>query len=254
MLQAALYGILAGSSLFIGVLFGLYARIGQRTVASVMAFGSGVLVSALAFDLMEDAYAKGGFSSVSVGFLLGGLAFVVGDYYLDRQGGHARKHAHGKQHVKKGRPAPTDGTGLALLLGAFLDGIPESAALGISILAGQNVGLVLLAAVFLSNLPEGISGANAMKKAGQPSHYILGIWLSTVVIAGVAAALGYQFLGTASEGLKSASLAFAAGAILAMIADTMIPEAFEEGGQFIAMLTVLGFLTAFTLSRIAHVP
>lgn len=250
MIRALLFGLLAGSAVFFGALVGIYTKINKKTVASVMAFGSGVLISALSLDLMEEAHATGGFWAVSIGFVLGGLFFVIGDYFVDNAGGQARKAVHGKHHNKR-KTNVVAISGMALFLGAMLDGIPESAAIGINLLSGTNMGILLLVAVFLSNFPEGVSGAIGMKEAGKSNKYILSLWLSTVVIAGLSALVGYAFLGGTSEHFQAASMAFAAGAILAMLTDTMIPEAFETGGRFVALMAVFGFLVAFIISRIA---
>ena len=254
MITAAMYGLIGGMALFIGALIGLYMKVSKRTVGVVMAFGSGVLISALTFDLMEKAYQLGGFDSVSIGFIAGALLFVFGDYLIDSYGGSSRKSGHGIQHAKKKITAVNSklaSSGSAIFLGALLDGIPESAAIGIGLAAGKGVGLSMLVAVFLSNLPEGISGARGMKESGHSQGYIMTVWIGTIALSSVAAAMGYTFLGHASKDTIAATLALAAGAILAMIADTMIPEAFEEGGRFVALVTVTGFLLAFVVSHLA---
>ena len=229
-------------------------KVSKRTVGVVMAFGSGVLISALTFDLMEQAYQSGGFDSVSIGFIAGALLFVFGDYLIDSYGGSSRKSGHGTRHAKKKITAVNSklaSSGSAIFLGALLDGIPESAAIGIGLAAGKGVGLSMLVAVFLSNVPEGISGARGMKESGHSQGYIMTVWIGTIALSSVAAAIGYTFLGHASKDTIAATLALAAGAILAMIADTMMPEAFEEGGRFVALVTVTGFLLAFVVSHLA---
>jgi zinc transporter, ZIP family len=254
MITAGIYGLIGGAALFIGVLIGLYVKVSKRGVGSVMAFGSGVLISALTFDLMEKAYQLGGFDSVSIGFIAGAVMFVGGDYVIDHYGGHFRKRGHGTQHAAKQAAAGNTrltSSGSAIFLGALLDGIPESAAIGVGLATGQSVGLIMLVAVFLSNLPEGISGAVGMKETGRSHSYVMTVWGATVVMSGIAAALGYAFLGHASKDTIAATLALAAGAILAMIADTMMPEAFEEGGRLVALVTVAGFLMAFVVSHLA---
>lgn len=254
MLNAGVYGLIGGAALFIGALIGIYMKVSQRVVGVVMAFGSGVLISALTFDLMEKAYKSGGFDSVSIGFITGALLFVGGDYLIDSFGGHYRKLKHGTQHLTRQATANDSkpaSSGSAILLGALLDGIPESAAIGVGLAAGQGVGLSMLIAVFLSNLPEGLSGAMGMKTAGHSKIYIMLVWGTTIAVSGGAAALGYQFLGHASKDVIAITMALAAGAILAMIADTMMPEAFEESGRFVALVTVAGFLIAFIVSHMA---
>jgi len=219
-----------------------------------MAFGSGVLISALTFDLMAKAYESGGFDSTSIGFVVGAVLYVGGDYLIDRFDGHIHKRSHRKKMMAKaesGKPATPIVSGSAIFLGAMLDGIPESAAIGVGLAAGQGFGLIMLVAVFISNLPEGISGAIGMKQAGKTHAYVMGVWSSVVITAGISAVLGYRFLASSTPDILAAGLAVAAGAILAMLADTMMPEAFEEGGRLIALVTVLGFLLAFVVSRLA---
>jgi len=251
MLQALLFGLIAGSSVFMGALIGLFLNVTKKVIAAIMAFGSGVLISALSIDLMEEAHSTGGILAVSIGFALGGLFFVAGDYLVDNSGGHFRKSSHGNHHANK-KTQTLNISGTALLLGALLDGIPESAAIGMNLLKGANMGVLLLAAVFLSNIPEGISGAVGMKQAGKSKNHILWIWFIVVVASGLASLVGYQFLGDLPEQYKAAAMAFAAGAILAMLTDTMIPEAFENGGRFVALMAVSGFLVAFIISRLAN--
>lgn len=251
MLQSLVFGLIAGSSIFLGALIGLFAPVNKKVIAAVMAFGSGVLISALSIDLMEEAHSTGGLLSVSIGFVLGGLFFVAGDYLVDNSGGHFRKSTHGNHHAIK-KPDLQKISGTALLLGALLDGIPESAAIGMNLLGGTNMGIFLLAAVFLSNIPEGISGAVGMKQAEKSKKYILLVWFVVVVASGVASLIGFQFLGGLAEQYKAAAMAFAAGAILAMLTDTMIPEAFENGGRFVALMAIFGFLVAFIISRLAN--
>lgn len=253
MLTAGIYGLIGGTALFFGALIGLYLKVSKQTVGAIMAFASGVLISALTFDLMENAYQTGGFDSVSVGFIVGAMLFVGGDYLIDRYGGHFRKHGHGKKHINKKNTAKNSklaSSGSAIFLGALLDGIPESAAIGVGLAAGHGVGLSMLIAVFLSNFPEGISGAMGMKASGQSPGYIMAVWGATIATSGCAAALGFIMQEHASQDAIATTLALAAGAVLAMIADTMIPEAFEEGGRLVALVTVAGFLIAFVVSHL----
>jgi ZIP family zinc transporter len=136
------------------------------------------------------------------------------------------------------------------MLGAVLDGIPESAVIGISLLEGGTVGVPVLAAVFLSNLPESLSSSTGMRKAGSSSRHVIGIWCVVVLVSGLSAALGYGLLDGASGNTVGLIQAFAAGAVLTMLADTMMPQAFQDGGRAVGLLTVLGFALAYLLSTI----
>lgn len=241
MLGAAFWGGVGGSALLIGAALGLILRPSGRVTGLVMAFGAGVLISALAFELTAEAFATGGTTATVVGLAAGALTFYVGDTILDGRGGRDRKRSGGQQ---QGNAA------LGLVLGALLDGIPESAAIGVTLLDGGTVGVAVVAAVFLSNIPEAMSAATGLRRAGRSVRWILGLWASVVLVSALAAAIGFGSLGSASPLVIGSIQAFAAGAILTMLANTMMPEAFEEGGRTVGLLTCLGFAAAFLLSQL----
>jgi zinc transporter, ZIP family len=240
-LMAGFWGFVGGASLLIGALVGLYVGVPQRVIAIIAAFGAGVLVSSVAFELMEEAYLMGGFYAASIGILLGALAFFAADWAVCYIGGKHRKRSGGQQ---------AGGSSTAITIGAILDGIPESVAIGVSLIEGGAVGAVMVVAVFLSNVPESLSAASGMKKAGHSPAHILGLWGTVVAICALSSLFGYLFLAAAPEELIAAILAFAAGAILTMLASTMFPEAYEEGGHVVGVVTTIGFLVAFVLSRL----
>ena len=240
---AIVYSFLAGFSLILGVIVGTAFKISQKVIAAIMAFGSGVLICALTFGLMEEAFKHGGFDAIVLGFLVGGVVFIGGDFLVHRYGGRNHKK---KKHFKTVR----DTNGKAIIFGAALDGIPESVALGLSLLEKNGIGLLMLAAIFLSNLPESISSINDLRKEGLSTKQIYFTW-SIVSICSIAAAiLSFFFLKNISLNARGIIEAFASGAILAMLADSMMPVAYEEGGYLIGFLTMLGFLTAFILSKL----
>jgi ZIP family zinc transporter len=244
-LQAGWWGMVAGFALVLGALIGYFAHVPKRLIAATMAFGSGVLISALSFELMDEAYLKGGFDATAYGFLGGALAFTLVNWLLAHHGARHRKRSCGLQPSEQQH----GGSGLAIAVGALLDGIPESIVIGLSMLGGGKVSLVAVSAIFLSNLPEGLSSAAGMKKAGRHPRYIFGIWGGIALMSGAAALAGYTlFAGVSANGI-AATTAVAAGAILAMLVDTMIPEAFEEAHDFAGLITVAGFLAAFALSK-----
>jgi len=238
-----IYSILAGFSLILGVIIGTVFRIRQRVIAAIMAFGSGVLICALTFGLMEEAFKHGGFDAIIIGFLIGGVVFIGGDFLVHRYGG--RNHKKNK-HFKSLR----DTNGKAIVLGASLDGIPESIALGLSLLEKNGIGLLMLAAIFLSNLPESISSIDDLKKEGFSTKRIYFMWSIVSICSIIAAILSFIFLKDINLNMRGIIESFASGAILAMLADSMMPEAYEEGGYLIGFLTMLGFLTAFILSKV----
>ena len=242
---AALWGLVAGSALLLGAAAGYFARVPQRLIAAVMAFGGGVLISALSFDLMDEAYKRGGFVSTAIGFLAGASVYTAANWYLARQGAKHRKRSGDQQRSE------SEDSGLAIAVGALLDGIPESIAIGVSMIEGGAVSMVAVIAIFLSNVPEGLSSSAGMKKAGRSAIYIFGVWGGIALISGLASLTGYAIFSRFSSEVIAATIAVAAGAILAMLADTMIPEAFEEAHDFAGLITVLGFLAAFILTKLS---
>jgi ZIP family zinc transporter len=244
-LDAGLWGWLAGGALVLGALAGWFVRLPLRLTAAVMAFGSGVLLSALSFDLMDEAQRRGGLVSTGGGFLVGAGMFTLINYLIARRGAKHRKRSSGKQPSETDRP----GSGLAIAAGALLDGIPESIVIGTSMLAGKGVSLVAVAAIFLSNLPEGLSSSTGMKRAGRSATYVFALWFAIAFVSGLASVLGYVAFRGVDPAVVSAVTATAAGAILAMLIDTMIPEAFEESHALAGLIAVGGFLTAFALSK-----
>ncbi len=242
---AALWGLVAGSALLLGAAVGYFARVPQRLIAAVMAFGGGVLISALSFDLMDEAYKRGGFVSTAIGFLAGASVYTAANWYLARQGAKHRKRSGDQQRSE------SEDSGLAIAVGALLDGIPESIAIGVSMIEGGAVSMVAVIAIFLSNVPEGLSSSAGMKKAGRSAIYIFGVWGGIALISGLASLAGYAIFSRFSSEVIAATIAVAAGAILAMLADTMIPEAFEEAHDFAGLITVLGFLAAFILTKLS---
>lgn len=240
-LDAALWGLAGASSLLVGVTLAYLVRLPQWIVAAVMAFGCGVLISAVAYDLLEDGFQQGGIWPIVIGAGLGSLAYTIADWMVSRNGGQNRKRA-GQQQSQ----SPTGG--LAIAIGSLLDGIPESVVLGVGLLAGKGVSITMLAAIFLSNLPEGLSSSFGMKKAGRSAAYIFGLWTAIVVVSALAAGIGAAVLGGAPPQIVATVKAVAAGALLTMIVNTMIPEAVEGEHKASGILAVLGLLVAFALS------
>jgi ZIP family zinc transporter len=238
MVETFVAAVLATSSLLIGTELAFALRPSTRVIGLVMAFGAGALISAVAFELVLDAFDGDQPQILVAGMAAGALTFFVGDLAIDRMGGEQRKRSTGVQ---------AQGSPLAIVLGAALDGIPESVVLGMSVVAGGEVGIAFLAATFLSNLPESMAASSGLVRAGWQRMNIRGLWL-VVVGASIAAALLGYVLATAVGTGDGFVPAFAAGAILTMLADTMMPEAYEDGGPMVGLATVGGFLLAFFLS------
>jgi zinc transporter, ZIP family len=242
MWEALGWGLFAGSSLILGGVLALVLPIGERLLGLIMAFGAGVLISAVAFELVAEAYeTSAGSGSLALGLTAGALTFFVGDTLVDRMGGEGRK---------KVRRTAGAGSALAIVLGIVLDGIPESAVIGLGLLEGTGVSVAVIAAVFLSNLPEAIAATTGLVSDGWRRGKILGLWVAVTIVCGLASLLGYAVFDSAGPSALAFVLAFAGGAILTMLADTMMPEAFEHGGKLVGLLTTLGFGLAFALTML----
>lgn len=238
-----MWGFVGGAALLIGALVAIRFTLPTRTIALVMAFGAGVLISAVAFELTIEAYTTGGLRSTAIGLALGALTFYAGDRIIDSRGGNHRKRSDGRQDQ-------SDTAGTAIVLGALLDGIPESAVIGMGLLSGGGVATSVVVAVFISNLPESLSATVGLRKSGRSNRYIISLWAAVALASTVAAALGYVLLGDAPDNRIALIQAFAGGAILTMLADTMMPEAFESAGAETGLLTVLGFAMSAWLTAL----
>jgi ZIP family zinc transporter len=245
-LEAGFWGLVGGGALVLGAAVAWRVPVSRGVVAGIMAFGAGVLISALAFDLVDEAERAGGLVPTAAGFLGGAGIYVLANVVLARRGARHRKRS-GDQQPKE---EDAQGSGLAIAVGALLDGVPESVVLGVSLLGGGGVEVAVLVAVFISNVPEGLSSAAGMKRAGRSAGYVFGVWGGIALASGLAALLGNLLLRGASPATIAVITAVAAGAILTMIADTMIPEAFERSGVYTGLIATVGFLTAFTVERI----
>ena len=240
MTAAFLWGALAASSLVLGGLIALRFRISGELLGLVLGFGAGVLISAVAYELVEEAFVTSRSSEWVVGGLFAGaLVFFGGDELIGRHGGAQRKSTVGEQG---------EGTALAIVLGIVLDGIPESVVIGLTLLQGGSVSVAMLVAVFLSNLPEAVGATSGLAIAGWRRAYIIGLWVLVALASALASLAGYAFLEDASATTIAFVLAFAGGAILAMLAETMMPEAFLRGGKAVGLATTLGFAVAFAVS------
>ena len=233
------WGAPAASSLLIGAIIAMVVPISLRVIGLIMGFGAGVLISAVAFDLVEDSFEladSGGV--VAVGLLVGCLTFSGGNYLIGKMGGSQRKDPTGGED---------DEGPLALVLGTVLDGIPESMVIGLTLVGGESIGVSYLAAVFLSNLPEGISATQGLLRRRWSKAHVFALWVLVVVASALASLAGYVFLDTASGDVVAFVQSFAGGAILTMLADTMMPEGYEYGGKGVGVLTTLGFILAYGL-------
>jgi ZIP family zinc transporter len=234
------WGLLAASSLLVGGLLVILLPIGPRLLGVVMAFGGGVLISATSFELVEEAFQTSGLlSDVAYGLFAGCAVYAIGDAVIDRFGGAERKSSSGAQ---------ASGAPLAIVLGIVLDGIPESAVIGLTLLEGGAVSVAMLVAVFVSNVPESVAATSGLLAAGWRRMTVFVLWGVVALASAVASLAGFALFDGASPSVVAFVLAFAGGAILTMLADTMMPEAFAHGGKLVGVFTTLGFATAFAIS------
>lgn len=234
-LVAALSGLLAGGTLVVGAMIAWFLRVPKIVTAVILAFGAGVLISALAFDLVQEAVEAAGLLPTVLGFLGGAVVYVAANATLDRLG-------------RRSRDAGGEGnTGGGIAVGALLDGVPESAVLGLTIASGGAVSVPLLAAIAISNLPEGLGSTAEMREGGRSARQVFTLWGAIALACAVTTVLGFLFLGGLPPTAQAVTQAIAAGAILAMICDTMIPDAFRTVGAFNGLAATVGFLLSFLL-------
>ena len=252
MAKALIFGAIASSGLLLGSVVGTKVKIPERVLAFLLAFASGSLITALTFELFEDAYRKSGAWVSGLAFIAGAAVFVVASYWIDRwaQGGtpRARRRKMKGAATQKSTSGLSSTAGFALLAAVTLDGVPENLALGISL--GEEAGSVaLLLAIFASNFPEAVVGAAAMESSGHSARFAVGIWVLAGVVLLAAVVVG-QALFPPNDQSVSIPLAFAGGAVIASLADTLMPEAFESGGPLVAFATVGGFFISYVLSTL----
>ena len=232
-----MWGGLSSAALYLGQAVAGPLEQRRRLTGQVMGFGAGALLSAVAYELIpESTLSKSAW--VGLAFLVGALAYYVGDRIVDDRGGDKRQALGEKAE---------EGSGMAMFLGALLDGIPEAFVLGIGLAVGGEISVAFVAAIFVSNIPQGAAGTISMQQAGVADRRIFWMWTGLTVACAIAAGLGFVLSDSLPDGGLYAQ-AFAAGAVLTMLADSMMPEAFEHGGRTVGLITVLGFLAAGVLS------
>lgn len=241
-LEAGFWGFIAASALLLGSALGWFIRFPPKSVAYVMAFGSGVLFAALSFDLVGDALEDAGIAWVAGGFMAGAAIFSFINHWLNAPVKH-RKRSQPQQ------PASSN-TGMAIAAGTLLDGLPESMAIGLLVASGGKLSLATIAAIFISNIPEALSSTAGMRRAGHSGWFMVRLWGGMALLSGVFAIIGAVFFGDAPVHVRALITCIAAGGIFAMVVETMIPEAFAETHELSGLIAAAGFMIAVAMQAL----
>jgi len=237
MVEALIVGAAAAAALLLGALIALISQPSPRTKAVVMALGAGVLIGSVSYELVDEALAALPLWQVALTLFVGSAVFLVGARWIERSGGGRRKHPEGHDDDTQGK---------AIVLGSILDGIPESVVLGLTVLQGS-VSVPLLTGIALSNLPEGMASTSGLRASGWSVQRIVGMWSAVVAVSAIACALGYLLLETDGGGLAQS---FAAGALLTMVADTMLPDSYAIERTWTGGFVVAGFALSVALGAL----
>lgn len=247
--SAFLWGAVSGFAVLLGAIVSMVIKIPRKVLGFIMAFGVGILIGAATFELLQDAMEKSHIINTVIGFIAGALTFTILEAVIAHHGGKHRKRSNQHELVKEESSNQND-SGLGIFIGTVMDAIPESMMLGMSLIGGKGVSLLLLIAIFISNIPEGLSSTTGMLKSGQSKGKIIFLFAVVTIVAGLSALFGYVFLDNASLGMISIISSFAAGGIITMIGSTMMPEAYEEGGGLVGLMTAFGVITSILLDQL----
>jgi ZIP family zinc transporter len=244
--QAILWGAVSGSAVLLGALLSLYFSIKTRILGYIMSFGTGVLMGAAAYELLGDSIEKAGITPIIIGFLSGSIIFTGFDLVISKKGGKSRKRSNPSSENR----SENKQSGLGIFLGTIMDAIPESIMIGASLLVSHSVSWLLVIAIFISNIPEGLSSTAGMKQNGYSKTKIWILWLTVLIVSTLSSLCGYVFLKGASDFTMAVIASFAGGGIIAMLASTMMPEAFEEGGPVVGFIASAGLLLSLILTHV----
>jgi zinc transporter, ZIP family len=247
MWNALFWGTFAASATLFGTVLALKFSIPKRIIGYIMALGTGALIGATTYELLEDSLEISGIKEVAIGFLGGALLFTILDYFISHKGGHQRKGAERTALKDSEQLKDTKTSGMGIFIGSVMDTLPESAMIGMSLIGGKSVSLALVVSVFISNIPEGLSSTVGLLKSGFSKKKILFMWGLVVFFSALCALAGATLLNSASNSIKAIVSCFAAGAIIAMLASTMMPEAYKEGGPTVGFVTSIGVFISLWL-------
>jgi zinc transporter, ZIP family len=231
-------GAVSSVGLLVGVIAGAFSRLPHQRIAMTMSVGAGLLLAGVSVTVTTDAIRLAGPIAVALSLLLGAAAFSVSNALLARFGAAHRTRCG--ECIQQPAESQRPGSGVAIALGNALDAAPEALVLGVA-LRDPVVPVALAIAFSLGNLPVALSSTAGMRAAGRSYPYIFLLWMAIAIGAAVAIAAGYVGFGSLSEAWPPRIQAFGAGALLAMTAETMIPEAFHNSPRFSGLLAAIGF-------------
>ncbi|OLO28141.1 hypothetical protein BTR23_17825 [Alkalihalophilus pseudofirmus] len=251
MWNALFWGTLAASATLFGAILALKFSIPKRIIGYIMALGTGALIGATTYELLEESLEISGFKEVAIGFLGGALLFTILDYFISHKGGgHERKGVDRKLIKDSEQQEVGKTSGMGIFIGSVMDTLPESAMIGMSLIGGKSVSLALVVSVFISNIPEGLSSTVGLRQSGFSKKKIIVMWSLVVFFSALSALAGATLLDAASNSIKAIVSCFAGGAIIAMLASTMMPEAYKEGGPTVGFVTSIGVYISLWLHYI----
>ena len=250
--HAALWGILASSGVFAGLIAAYFNKPTHGNIARVMAFDAGALLGVVSIQLVLSAQEKAGILRTTIVLLSGALLFSIVNVALARAGAQTRKRCGKCMPQENERDTP--GSGKAIAIGTMIDALPEGLILGIAVANSVAPTMPVVAGFFLGNVPESLSGSVGMYHAGRSKRYILSVWTAVMFVTPMAAALGSLFFAAASPPMAGLLEALSAGILLAMAVETMLPEAFDKAPLFSGTIAMLGFATIAAVAALASLP
>lgn len=249
--SAFFWGVVSGGAVLLGAIISMLIHIPRKIIGFIMAFGVGVLIGAATFELLQESLDKSATINTVVGFLAGAIVFTLLEAAITRKGGKHRKRSNAHELTQQNEDSQSeDSSGIGIFIGTVMDAIPESIMLGTSLIGGKGVSLLLLLAIFISNIPEGLSSTTGMLQGGSSKKKVLFLFITVTIVAGLSSLFGYVFLDHAKPAIISMISSFAAGGIITMIGATMMPEAYEEGGATVGLITAVGVITSVLLDHL----
>lgn len=233
--EAILWGVIAASPLILGAVLALLRRWPARLLGIILGFGAGALMASIALELWEQGVELAGHATLIAGVTAGALCYYIAARIIDARQAKAGDSAGGG----------------ALAVGALLDGIPEQLVLGIGLASGDGVGIALVVAIVVSNLPESIGSASDLLASGMRKGAVVVLWAAVAVVCAVATIGGFALADAVGDDFRAVANGFAAGALLVMLVDSMVPEAQERARESTGLATVIGFAVAAWLALAA---